>query len=483
MGIKIGLLIAIGIIAGIPAVVASPGLTNSGGGNWQDQVDLTIKEKSGITLTDYQVSVQMSGGNFPANARPDGADIRFTDANGTELGYWIENWDYNGRNARIWVKVPWIPANGEAKIVMYYDNPSATGTSSGGATFEFFDDFDGTSLDGTRWYINNGAPSVSNGVLDLSGESVVSEKVSAFGYNHIFESFSKMSDTGNEPRSFLRTTNDPTTLDATDRFELGSWADRNEMSLVTVENGVLDMKPNQEKFPTSFEVLGMVRSNTKTEAFRGYISKWTSKKIPDKPLYLQLYSWGGETHYIDWARVRKYTLSNPALDFGDPKSINAPKSYQDQTNGSVLLTGEKTDVVMGEDILLKLSAVNLITKPQMHVQVIIKVPSGMSVTSSEFSKSGAGQFTADYELAPGDGRDVEVRIKSNQVGEFNVNGRIVYYFGDNKGTSEDYTLDLPIKVMKDNSSAQGLTGKPTPGFEAVLGISGLVVVLGLKWKK
>lgn len=73
---------------------------------------------------------------------------------------------------------------------------------------------------------------------------------------------------------------------------------------------------------------------------------------------------------------------------------------------------------------------NLISKPVMHLQVIILPPSGMSVTTSEFSKSGAGQFTADYELAPGDLRDIEVKIKTNQVGEFEVQGRIIYYFGN-----------------------------------------------------
>lgn len=102
----------------------------------------------------------------------------------------------------------------------------------------------------------------------------------------------------------------------------------------------------------------------------------------------------------------------------------------------------------------------------------------MSVTSSEFSRSGAGQFTSDYELAPGDGKDIEVSIQSNQEGDFNVNGRIVYYFGDNKGTSEDYTLDLPKRVKKENSSAQETpNGKAAPGFEAVIGISGLLIAI------
>ncbi len=115
-------------------------------------------------------------------------------------------------------------------------------------------------------------------------------------------------------------------------------------------------------------------------------------------------------------------------------------------NASVVLHGEKTDVVLGEDIILKLSAVNIITEPVMTVQAILIPPSGMSVTSSEFVTSGAGQFTSTFKLDPGAGKDIEVRIKTNQAGDFNVTGRVIYFFGDDKSTKEDYSLNLPIVV-------------------------------------
>ena len=151
------------------------------------------------------------------------------------------------------------------------------------------------------------------------------------------------------------------------------------------------------------------------------------------------------------------------------------------TNGnvqsaSVHLHGEKTDVVMGEDILLKLAAVNLITKPTMHVQVIITPPSGMSVTSSEFVQSGAGLFTASYEIEPGVGRDIEVRMRSNQVGDFVVNGRIVYYFGDDMDNAEDHTLTLPITVRagaEPTDSSSESKESSTPGFGLVIAFMGL----------
>jgi LemA protein len=141
----------------------------------------------------------------------------------------------------------------------------------------------------------------------------------------------------------------------------------------------------------------------------------------------------------------------PKVIFNQEEGVSTP-TPQTSTTASVSLHGEKTDVVMGEEILLRLSAVNLITKPKMYVQVIIIPPSGMSVTSSEFSKSAAGQFSANFQLEPGDGKDIEVRIISNQVGDFNVNGRIIYYFGNDKEKAEDQTLNLPIKVRKGAAS-------------------------------
>ncbi len=151
------------------------------------------------------------------------------------------------------------------------------------------------------------------------------------------------------------------------------------------------------------------------------------------------------------------------------------------SNASVQLHGEKTDVVQGEDVMLRLSAVNLITKPVMHVQVIILPPSGMSVTSSEFVQSGAGQFTTTYEIPPGKGRDIEVRIRSNQVGEFQVEGRIVYYFGEDSAHAEDNTLRLPIRVRADQQPVPTQENRKwLPGFGTLSALITLLVLYFIK---
>lgn len=161
----------------------------------------------------------------------------------------------------------------------------------------------------------------------------------------------------------------------------------------------------------------------------------------------------------------------PSSD-GDSSGTNTGNNSK---SASVSLHGEKTDVVVGEDILLRFSAVNPITKPKMQVQVIIIPPSGMSVQSSEFTKSASGQFTAIYQLEPGYGKDIAVSIQSNQIGDFNVNSRIIYFW-DDKAQVEDHTLTFPIKVRKETMNIVSNTSR-TPGFAGEMAIIGILFVV------
>ncbi|AYK15702.1 MAG: hypothetical protein ACOX7X_00255 [Methanosarcina flavescens] len=171
-----------------------------------------------------------------------------------------------------------------------------------------------------------------------------------------------------------------------------------------------------------------------------------------------------------------YIQSEPARKTAPENTKSTGNSKPAPPSASVSLHGEKTWVIAGEDILLKLSAVNLITKPAMHVQVIIIPPSGMSVSSSEFVQSGAGQYTTTYELEPGQGRDIEVRIETNQPGDFTVKGRVIYYFGEDTENVEDYTLDLPIHVEEKPYAVE----ESLPGFKLASLVCILVAVFFLK---
>jgi len=151
--LAIGGMAAFVVVLNIWSAMAAPILSNSGGASWQYYRDISVTENSGSALSAYQVLVQLSGSNYPTNAKSDGSDLRFTDANGNELSYWIESWDYAGKNAKIWVKVSSIPASAVATIRMYYGNLNASSSSNGTSTFMLFDDFE-TIVSNLKYWTN-----------------------------------------------------------------------------------------------------------------------------------------------------------------------------------------------------------------------------------------------------------------------------------------------------------------------------------------
>ncbi|MCK5109476.1 MAG: DUF2341 domain-containing protein [Methanosarcinales archaeon] len=125
------MVVVVSVLAGLLLLAALPASASAGLAGFQYPREIAVQENSGETLHDYQVLVELSGSDFPGGAQPDGGDIRFTDADGVNLSYWIEEFDAGSKRAAIGVKVPEIPANGEAEIMIWRGNPSASSASDG----------------------------------------------------------------------------------------------------------------------------------------------------------------------------------------------------------------------------------------------------------------------------------------------------------------------------------------------------------------
>jgi hypothetical protein len=178
--------------------------------------------------------------------------------------------------------------------------------------------------------------------------------------------------------------------------------------------------------------------------------------------------------------INSFTFIKPAATPKGTALTPTPVETVKELSASVSLHREKTNVVVGEDVLLKLSVVNLITKPVMNVQVIIKPPSGMSVTSTEFSQGAAGQYTSTYKLDPGATRDIEVRLKPNEAGNFVVEGWVVYYFGDNITSKKEEILKEPITVRSTGEIPPTITqqkGEPSGEGSVVVGIIAIIAII------
>ncbi len=141
---------------------------------WSKRKALVITGSTSGAQTDYQtkLTVHKSTGTdtstdiyLGTNVKDDFSDVRFTSSNGsTTLNYWIESYVF-GSSATVWIKIPSIPISPcTTTIYLYYNNLSATSSSSGTSTFDFFDDFSG---DLSKWTVSQ---SSAGNVQIISGE-------------------------------------------------------------------------------------------------------------------------------------------------------------------------------------------------------------------------------------------------------------------------------------------------------------------------
>jgi len=140
--------------------------------SWEYYQPVTISNNTSSALSKYQVkvvvntSVLINAGKMIAT----GDDIRFVDpATCSNLNYWIES-GINSTTTIIWVKLSSLTASGNKVINMYYGNPAAVAASNGDSTFIIFDDFNGSSLNTSKWSITT---SGSNASVIVTGGNLV----------------------------------------------------------------------------------------------------------------------------------------------------------------------------------------------------------------------------------------------------------------------------------------------------------------------
>jgi len=117
----------------------------------------------------------------------------------------------------------------------------------------------------------------------------------------------------------------------------------------------------------------------------------------------------------------------------------------------------------------------------MTVQLILKPPSGVSVTSSSFAKSGSGIYTCTQTIESGDNvRSIEVRLTGNEVGTHEIASEVYYQFeGSPKSPTRYETLTLIVEPGSTPTPTPPVptpTKKHTPGFEAALATAGVLLV-------
>ena len=149
--------------------------------NWQYRKLITIDytkvgtDNNSGYIADFPFLVTFTGSDFTeveANTQSSGADIRFTDQQGNDLEYEIEEYDEVANKMVIWVKSnsPGIAKHQNTLVYMYYGNSGASSTANAGlvwdsnykAVYHLHDDF----LDST----SNDNDAVNSGSTDIIGQ-------------------------------------------------------------------------------------------------------------------------------------------------------------------------------------------------------------------------------------------------------------------------------------------------------------------------
>jgi hypothetical protein len=272
---------------------------------------------------------------YQAKARLDYGDIRFTDSDGsTLLNYWQE------ADGRFWVKVPSIPASSTKTIYVYYGNPSATSLSNGDATFEFFDDFIGSSINTTKWDTSGVTiVSVSNSILayrsNVAAHRTIPYKLSTF--SNIAIRVKEKSD-GTNPSIGVMFRKSTSTGSSYDNLYYNGYgpgvAAYADTHLIDYVFGGINYNIVNQRTGVNFvagawyyiELAGYGSTLTSRLWDSNYnlISNLTATNNLYSSGYAGLYSrWNDKTHYVDYVFARKYTSPEPTTSVGTEEILSA----------------------------------------------------------------------------------------------------------------------------------------------------------------
>jgi hypothetical protein len=295
-------------------------------------------------LTDYQVFVNIT---YATSMQPDFSDLRFTWYNFSsrkeeEISYWIENYTLSNY-ANIWIKVPIIRASNYETVYVYYGNTTPVNSSSNGTlTFGFFDDFLGTSLDTSKWYVASGTSyTVSNSILKITVGAIGLQSALSFNLNSGYLTEARIQYNSNSESTYSGvleisssrfTAGSNANADATILYMVDSsasstsvktWIGNGSTASYNIANGasVFTMALN------TWYVLGDESTPSTAAVWKDY-SRLNSYSISwaKNIRYLSLGAFNGngasdikDTSY-DWIRVRKYTSPEPKTIIGEEES-------------------------------------------------------------------------------------------------------------------------------------------------------------------
>ncbi|MFA5087047.1 MAG: DUF2341 domain-containing protein, partial [Candidatus Paceibacterota bacterium] len=361
---------------------------NSWLSGWSYRKPITVINNSGSTLTDYQIKLTIV---YDSKMQTDFRDLKFTDGTGTaNLNYWIES-KTDSATAVVWVKVASIPISGTT-IYMYYGNSAATSASDGTLTFDFFDDFNGASIDAGKWTVTlngGGTVSVSDGMASITTGGAgqyptMACNTDVAANNMIWEIKAK--------RSAGTTAAHLISLVQSSAYNVGvavaSDYNGNFGQIGLLNHGVAWASTKMADYNTSntYFILSAAYDGTNLIGWynRGVKTSWAQSSYANKhATIVAWYASGAGTYNIDWAIQRKYIAIEPTSLLRDEESVNVTPVI------STVIPSPST-VGVGNSIIFNTNWTDASDQAKLHICKTNSIGSGMG-TSTVFTYTGADQ--------------------------------------------------------------------------------------------
>ena len=122
---------------------------------YDNRVNVTILNNADVNLTNFQVPIELDLSSNKISL-PQTPNITIYDENCNPINFWVEEWTFSSQganeniNALIWVNVT-IPANSEKVLGIYFDENAIENWGNASKVFDFYDDFEGTSFETSKW--------------------------------------------------------------------------------------------------------------------------------------------------------------------------------------------------------------------------------------------------------------------------------------------------------------------------------------------
>ncbi|MBC7472248.1 MAG: DUF2341 domain-containing protein, partial [candidate division SR1 bacterium] len=131
-------------------------------------IPITISNPNATALVDYQTKFVVNTSSLISSNKlaSDCSNLRIRNTDNGDLPYWIES-GCNTDKTIIWTKIPNIDAGSFVKLNLFYGLANLTSQSNGNNVFEFFDDFEGNTIDTNKWDAIGNTWTQSGGVLQV----------------------------------------------------------------------------------------------------------------------------------------------------------------------------------------------------------------------------------------------------------------------------------------------------------------------------